>query len=230
MAANKKHTSSTIALKKQEANRAALRPVAPDITNGFVCSIRFNNDLPSVPFDPKFVKYPFPNDRFHKFQPTSLDRLQKPVLHVEKDVGVPINLFEALRNIQSAASGMTVANEDDEDKSIPMPINWGNEDDWKGLTEEQQQLEGMHKDDRELWNLAKKKVNVGTSTNKNGNKRIGAIGYFSRKTALRSKRGKRTFSFLSSFFIYPIIDINTISCCVHLFNTHQYFLFFIFYF
>ena len=105
-----KHVVSKVELLNNQRCRLALRPEAQEITHGFVCNIRFRNDLPPVPFDPKFVKYPFPEDRFHKFQPTSLDRLQKAVLHVEKDVGVPINLFEALSNVEYARSGSTVTN------------------------------------------------------------------------------------------------------------------------
>jgi hypothetical protein len=79
---------------------------------GFVCKVQFSNDLPPVPFDPKFMKYPFSKDRFVKFQPMSLDRSAKAELHVEDDVGVPLDLFEALRHVGASTGSSSSSSSD----------------------------------------------------------------------------------------------------------------------
>ena len=177
---------STIDKLQMQRNRLALRPEDTERTNGFVCNVRFGNDLPSVPFDPKFLKYPFPQDRFIKFQPTSLDRLQKAVFHVEKDIGVPINLFEALRNVQYATSGTTVTQAEG-DKGLQKPDDWDGKKDWDKLSLEEKEMELLEKADLELVEASKKKVTA--SSGKDNGGRGMSFGYFARKTASRSKHG-----------------------------------------
>ena len=185
-----KNLVTKVELLNNQQNRAALRPEDPVKTHGFVCNIRFGNDLPPVPFDPKFVKYPFPEDRFHKFQPTSLDRLQKAVLHVEKDVGVPINLFEALRNVEHAKSGSTVNSNAIEEYIMPSYYPEGIKK-WQALDEEKkQQWVIPSQADRELVFFAKDR-HARSSSAKTNAKTGGIGGFFGRKTAARSKRAQK---------------------------------------
>lgn len=54
--------------------------------------VRFTNTLPDIPFDPKFIAYPFDPDRFTKYKPTSLEKEYKHELLTEMDLGVKIDL------------------------------------------------------------------------------------------------------------------------------------------
>lgn len=58
-----------------------------------LCRIKYNNTLPDVPFDPKFLAYPFDADRFIKYKPTSLEKNYKWELLTENDLGVKIDLI-----------------------------------------------------------------------------------------------------------------------------------------
>ena len=123
-----------------------------------------------------------------------MDRLQKAVLHVEKDVGVPINLFEALRNLPTSTSGTTVdADNLGDDVEIDMPMDWKpkeGKDPWDKLTKEDKQLELLEPADRALVVASKKKVNT-KAGNEKGSRGSMAMGYFARKTASRSKNGAK---------------------------------------
>jgi len=76
-----------------------------------VCRVRYTNVLPDLPFDPKFLRYPFSQDRFiiffHfqiknnswisirfvRYKPTSLEKNYRWDLLTEHDVGVEIDLI-----------------------------------------------------------------------------------------------------------------------------------------
>ncbi|KAK2160811.1 hypothetical protein LSH36_127g19017 [Paralvinella palmiformis] len=58
-----------------------------------VCRVKYNNALPDIPFDPKFITYPFETDRFVKYKSTSLERNYKYDLLTEHDLGVTIDLI-----------------------------------------------------------------------------------------------------------------------------------------
>ncbi|CAL1527539.1 unnamed protein product [Lymnaea stagnalis] len=58
-----------------------------------VCRVKFNNTLPDIPFDPKFITYPFESNRFYTYKPTSLERSFKYDLLTEHDLGVNIDLI-----------------------------------------------------------------------------------------------------------------------------------------
>lgn len=57
-----------------------------------LCRVKWNNSLPDIPFDPKFIMYPFDQDRFKKYKPTSLEKEYKHDLLTEHDLGVSIDL------------------------------------------------------------------------------------------------------------------------------------------
>lgn len=58
-----------------------------------VCRVKYNNTLPDIPFDPKFITYPFESNRFFTYKPTSLERSFKYDLLTEHDLGVTIDLI-----------------------------------------------------------------------------------------------------------------------------------------
>jgi len=58
-----------------------------------LCRMKYSNTLPDIPFDPKFISYPFEAHRFVQYNPTSLERNFKYDLLTEHDLGVPIDLI-----------------------------------------------------------------------------------------------------------------------------------------
>ncbi|UYV74669.1 PAF1 [Cordylochernes scorpioides] len=58
-----------------------------------VCRIKYSNTLPDIPFDPKFIVYPFDNKRYTEYKPTSLEKSYKHELLTEHDLGVKIDLI-----------------------------------------------------------------------------------------------------------------------------------------
>ncbi|XP_013385685.1 RNA polymerase II-associated factor 1 homolog [Lingula anatina] len=58
-----------------------------------ICRVKYNNVLPDLPFDPKFITYPFEQNRFVSYNPTSLERNTKSELLTETDLGVSTDLI-----------------------------------------------------------------------------------------------------------------------------------------
>ncbi|XP_033106393.1 RNA polymerase II-associated factor 1 homolog [Anneissia japonica] len=58
-----------------------------------VCRPKYTNNLPDIPFDPKFITYPFEANRFVQYNATSLERTFKHELLAEHDLGVTIDLI-----------------------------------------------------------------------------------------------------------------------------------------
>jgi len=58
-----------------------------------LCRIKYCNKLPDIPFDPKFLIYPFDPNRFVQYHHTSLERGYKHELHTEADLGLDIDLI-----------------------------------------------------------------------------------------------------------------------------------------
>ncbi|XP_067831256.1 RNA polymerase II-associated factor 1 homolog [Heptranchias perlo] len=61
--------------------------------SGVVCRVKYCNSLPDIPFDPKFVTYPFDPNRFVQYKATSLEKQHKHELLTEPDLGVVIDLI-----------------------------------------------------------------------------------------------------------------------------------------
>lgn len=64
------------------------------VKSDFVCRVKYNNSLPDIPFDAKFITYPFEGNRFIHYKPTSLERSYKHDLLTEPDLGVTIDLID----------------------------------------------------------------------------------------------------------------------------------------
>ncbi|EDO42996.1 predicted protein, partial [Nematostella vectensis] len=60
----------------------------------FVTRIKYNNNLPDIPFDAKFISYPFEGNRFVQYKPTSLEKNYKHELLTDIDLGVNIDLID----------------------------------------------------------------------------------------------------------------------------------------
>ncbi|XP_036592269.1 RNA polymerase II-associated factor 1 homolog [Trichosurus vulpecula] len=61
--------------------------------SGVVCRVKYCNSLPDIPFDPKFITYPFDQNRFVPYKATSLEKQHKHDLLTETDLGVTIDLI-----------------------------------------------------------------------------------------------------------------------------------------
>ncbi|XP_075243041.1 RNA polymerase II-associated factor 1 homolog [Convolutriloba macropyga] len=61
----------------------------------YSCRVKYNNTLPDIPFDPKFVAYPFDMNRYVQYKPTSLEKSFKSELLTEVDLGIPIELIDS---------------------------------------------------------------------------------------------------------------------------------------
>ena len=57
-----------------------------------VCRVKYCNTLPDIPFDPKFLSYPFESSRFVAYKPTSLEKNYKYDLLTEHDLGITVDL------------------------------------------------------------------------------------------------------------------------------------------
>ncbi|KAL1395700.1 hypothetical protein pipiens_011057 [Culex pipiens pipiens] len=58
-----------------------------------ITRVKYCNTLPDIPFDLKFITYPFENDRFIQYKPTSLERNYRYEVLTEHDLGVTIDLI-----------------------------------------------------------------------------------------------------------------------------------------
>ncbi|XP_064487881.1 RNA polymerase II-associated factor 1 homolog [Ornithodoros turicata] len=70
------------------------RKKAGERRSELVCRVRYCNTLPDIPFDPKFISYPFEPNRFVSYKATSLERNYKHDLLTEHDLGVTIDLID----------------------------------------------------------------------------------------------------------------------------------------
>ncbi|KAG8001915.1 RNA polymerase II-associated factor 1-like protein [Nibea albiflora] len=74
---------------RQEQKNSAERTLNTGLS-GVVCRVKYCNSLPDIPFDPKFITYPFDQ---HSIKPTSLEKQHKHELLTEPDLGVTIDLI-----------------------------------------------------------------------------------------------------------------------------------------
>ncbi|CAL1378278.1 unnamed protein product [Linum trigynum] len=60
----------------------------------FLCKLKFRNELPDPSGQPKFMRMKKDDDRFTKYMITSLEKMYKPKLYVEPDLGIPLDLLD----------------------------------------------------------------------------------------------------------------------------------------
>lgn len=78
---------------KGSASSSGPHPSTIQRKSDLLCRVKWNNTLPDIPFDPKFITYPFDSDRFTKYKATSLEKEYKHDLLTEYDLGVAIDLI-----------------------------------------------------------------------------------------------------------------------------------------
>ncbi|XP_039053817.1 protein PAF1 homolog isoform X2 [Hibiscus syriacus] len=60
----------------------------------FLCKLKFRNELPDPSAQPKLMALNNDKDRFTKYTITSLEKMYKPKLFVESDLGIPLDLLD----------------------------------------------------------------------------------------------------------------------------------------
>ncbi|CDO97975.1 unnamed protein product [Coffea canephora] len=60
----------------------------------FLCKLKFRNELPDQTAQPKLTSLRRDKDRFTKYAITSLEKMHKPELYVEPDLGIPLDLLD----------------------------------------------------------------------------------------------------------------------------------------
>uniref|UniRef100_A0A2P2KBQ4 RNA polymerase II-associated factor 1 homolog n=1 Tax=Rhizophora mucronata TaxID=61149 RepID=A0A2P2KBQ4_RHIMU len=60
----------------------------------FLCKMKFRNELPDPSAQMKLMKFKRDEDRFTRYTITSLEKMWKPQLHVEPDLGIPLDLLD----------------------------------------------------------------------------------------------------------------------------------------
>ncbi|XP_056612506.1 RNA polymerase II-associated factor 1 homolog [Triplophysa dalaica] len=78
--------------QRDNAHRSSSHRSVPE-RSGVVCRVKYGNSLPDIPFDPKFITYPFDQHRFVQYKATSLEKQHKHELLTEPDLGVTIDLI-----------------------------------------------------------------------------------------------------------------------------------------
>lgn len=58
-----------------------------------ITRVKYCNTLPDIPFDLKFITYPFSSTRFIEYNPTSLEKSYRYEVLTEHDLGVYIDLI-----------------------------------------------------------------------------------------------------------------------------------------
>lgn len=85
-------TIQTQAQREEPGHRPGSHRTLPE-RSGVVCRVKYCNSLPDIPFDPKFITYPFDQNRFVQYKATSLEKQHKHDLLTEPDLGVTIDLI-----------------------------------------------------------------------------------------------------------------------------------------
>lgn len=60
----------------------------------FICRMKFRNELPDPSAQPKLMTLKRDKDRFTRYTITSLEKLHKPKLYAEPDLGIPLDLLD----------------------------------------------------------------------------------------------------------------------------------------
>lgn len=63
-------------------------------TTTFICKMKFRNELPDPTAQPKLLALNANKDRYTKYTITSLEKMYKPKLYPETDLGIPLDLLD----------------------------------------------------------------------------------------------------------------------------------------
>jgi len=97
--------------KSPQGSQSRQRP--QERKSDLICRVKWNNSLPDLPFDPKFITYPFESNRFVSYKPTSLEKMFKHDLLTEHDLGVTIDLINPDTYASTASSALYLQLEDE---------------------------------------------------------------------------------------------------------------------
>jgi hypothetical protein len=76
------------------AQKPKLQDASASKASEFLCPLRYLNNLPSIPYDPKFLSIPEDNSKFFKNSVTTLEAEYKHSIHTEADLGISIDLID----------------------------------------------------------------------------------------------------------------------------------------
>ncbi|XP_078435256.1 hydroxyproline-rich glycoprotein family protein [Wolffia australiana] len=60
----------------------------------FLCKLKFRNELPDPTAQPKLLPMSIDKDRYTRYNITSLEKMHKPKLYLEPDLGIPLDLLD----------------------------------------------------------------------------------------------------------------------------------------
>lgn len=104
--------------RDQDRRQSSLRQTVSKAD--FVSRVKYNNNLPDIPFDAKFIAYPFESNRFVDYKPTTLEKNYKHEMLTEVDLGVNIDLI----NPDTYAIDHNVSLDPDDEKLLEEePVN-----------------------------------------------------------------------------------------------------------
>ncbi|KAK6914823.1 RNA polymerase II associated factor Paf1 [Dillenia turbinata] len=87
----------------------------------FIGKMKFRNELPDPSAQPKLMMLKLDKDRYTRYAITSLEKMQKPQLYVEPDLGIPLDLLD-LSVYNPPKEKISLAPEDEELLHDPEPI------------------------------------------------------------------------------------------------------------
>lgn len=79
----------------------------------FLCKMKFRNELPDPTGQPKLTNLKTEKDRFTRYTITSLEKMHKPQLYVETDLGIPLDLLDL--SVYNPPSVRTLPDPEDEE-------------------------------------------------------------------------------------------------------------------
>ncbi|MED6193586.1 Protein PAF1 [Stylosanthes scabra] len=79
----------------------------------FLCKMKFRNELPDPSAQPKLMAFKRDKDQYTKYTITSLEKMYKPKLFVEPDVGIPLDLLDL--SVYNPPTGRQPLSPEDED-------------------------------------------------------------------------------------------------------------------
>ncbi|XP_042435739.1 protein PAF1 homolog isoform X1 [Zingiber officinale] len=90
----------------------------------FICKMKFRNELPDPTTQPKLLAMNKDKDRFSRYKITSIEKMLKPKLYVEQDLGIPLDLLD-MSIYNPHAVRLPLAHEDEEllrEEEVVTPI------------------------------------------------------------------------------------------------------------
>lgn len=114
---HKKESGTTTA--STQPPQIAVVDILNSIPSDYQCKLKFQNTLPDIPFDPKFIMVPSEFNKYAQYKTTSLERNYKyQPLHTDAQLGIPIDLIDA--SVYTTPKNKIAVPEEDQDLLIPL--------------------------------------------------------------------------------------------------------------